>query len=457
MRDDRLEAAWRAARTARPEGMDRVELGGHVEDLARVRAWLDAAEVRAARRSRELADQGRSEPAEGLLGRAGRQSGKDARAAADRERVCDQMPGFEMALDNGTISAGHVDAVANATRNLDDAVRSDFAGHVDELVDQASRVGVDAFGRACREMARSLAARHRADADVAELEQQRAMSTVRRWVDKSTGMHHTRIELDPVRSSRLWSAVDRELRRLRRRDDTGGLPFDQLQVDALVAAFGGKGVDEVDDAPGAPAGRVVDRVPEITVLVHWERLVDDASTVGICETEDGVPLPAATVRRLCCDAEVLPAVLDGEGRVVDHGRSRRTVNREQRRRLRAMHRTCVHPDCQVGFSHCRIHHVVWWRNCGRTDIDNLVPLCDRHHHLVHEGGWHLTMSADRVATWARPDGVLHHRGPTIDRAAPHPELRVVARERSAGSGSDRSPARGSRTGSPSPGAPVSCP
>jgi hypothetical protein len=48
-------------------------------------------------------------------------------------------------------------------------------------------------------------------------------------------------------------------------------------------------------------------------------------------------------------------------------------------------------------------------------IDNLLPLCERHHHLVHEGGWTLTMTAGRVATWSRPDGAVHHSGQTIDR------------------------------------------
>jgi hypothetical protein len=122
------------------------------------------------------------------------------------------------------------------------------------------------------------------------------------------------------------------------------------------------------------------------------------------------------MRRLCCDAEIIPTVLGGSGEVLDHGRSRRTANRAQRRALRAMHRGCAHPDCQVGFSACRIHHIRWWwRDGGRSDIDNMIPLCERHHHLVHEGGWTLTMTPDRVATWRRPDGTLHHRGTTIDR------------------------------------------
>ena len=85
---------------------------------------------------------------------------------------------------------------------------------------------------------------------------------------------------------------------------------------------------------------------------------------------------------------------------------------------------CAHPDCTVGFSNCKIHHIRWWaRDRGPTDIDNLLPICEKHHHLVHEGHWTLTMTPNRVATWTRPDGAVHHVGSTIDRCerpnAPH--------------------------------------
>ncbi len=40
----------------------------------------------------------------------------------------------------------------------------------------------------------------------------------------------------------------------------------------------------------------------------------------------------------------------------------------QRRALRAMYRTCGHPDCTVKFSACTAHHVRWWwRDLGPTD------------------------------------------------------------------------------------------
>ena len=127
-------------------------------------------------------------------------------------------------------------------------------------------------------------------------------------------------------------------------------------------------------------------------------------------------MPVSTVRRLCCDAEILPVVLNGDGQALDVGRSARTANRAQRRALRAMHRTCAHPECTVTFEACRIHHVTpWLQPAGDTNIDNLAPLCETHHHLVHEGGWSLTMTPDRTATWTRPDGTHHHTGSTIDR------------------------------------------
>jgi hypothetical protein len=160
------------------------------------------------------------------------------------------------------------------------------------------------------------------------------------------------------------------------------------------------------------------RVPEVAVLIDWETLRTGLHEHSLCETSDGTMLPPSTVRRLCCEAEVFPAVLDGEGDVVDLGRSQRLANRAQRRALRAMYRTCGFPGCDVTFDQCEIHHVDWWERFGRTDLCNLLPLCSRHHHLVHDGGWTLRLGPQRVITVTRPDGVVHFTGSTVDRAPP---------------------------------------
>jgi 5-methylcytosine-specific restriction endonuclease McrA len=95
-----------------------------------------------------------------------------------------------------------------------------------------------------------------------------------------------------------------------------------------------------------------------------------------------------------------------------------------------MHRTCIGPTCSVPFEDCQIHHVVPWEQGGLTNLANLAPLCTNDHHLVHEGGWTLTLTADRVATWTRPDGSVFHTGSTVDRAPngvapPDRELQLV--------------------------------
>ena len=179
--------------------------------------------------------------------------------------------------------------------------------------------------------------------------------------------------------------------------------------------------DAPDTAPaGAPSGPGPSlpelRVPEIGVLVDLTSLLAGLHEHGICETYDGIPVPISEVRRLCCDADIIPYVLNGDGEVTDLGRSTRTVNRAQRRKLRAMHRTCVGDGCQVPFEQCEIHHIVFWRFDGKSDIDNLAPVCSRHHHLAHEGGWTLSMTPDRTITWTRPDGTVHSTTRSIDRA-----------------------------------------
>ena len=51
---------------------------------------------------------------------------------------------------------------------------------------------------------------------------------------------------------------------------------------------------------------------------------------------------------------------------------------------------------------------------------NLIPLCETHHHLVHEGGWTLELHPDRRTVWSTPDGTIHYDAITTDRR-PHAE------------------------------------
>ncbi len=422
--------------------VERTDLAMLVATSARLQAWHDSIDMQLARRARQLQQAGRSESAESMFSGPGNRSTKDSETVNKRSEVGDELPSFEAGLANGEVSAGHLDAMASVRKRLDDETRAKFDEHEAELLAAASHESVDAFARRCRELAHRLTP---AKSDADELDQQKRRSNVKNWIDKITGMHHTHLELDPLRDAALWGAVNRALARQRLVDGNAGTPWQQMLVNAFIAAVqGGVIVDPDNDDDRGDGGGVAhegshgsdattpgsstadsgeatlrgieQRVPSITVLVGLQVLLSGLVDTSVCETEDGIALPVSTVRRLCCDAEIIPAVLGTKGEILDVGRSARTVNRAQRRALRAMHRTCGHPGCTVAFSACNIHHVRWWqRDRGPTDIDNLLPLCERHHHIVHEGRWTLTMTPDRVATWTRPDGEVHHVGSTIDR------------------------------------------
>ncbi|MEP4593339.1 MAG: HNH endonuclease signature motif containing protein, partial [Ilumatobacter sp.] len=102
---------------------------------------------------------------------------------------------------------------------------------------------------------------------------------------------------------------------------------------------------------------------------------------------------------------------------LDLGRATRLANRAQRRALRGLYATCAIPGCSTGFDRCKLHHVVWWRNGGATDLDNLLPVCSRHHHAIHDGGWNVQLGPNRELTLTLPDGTVRNTGPPSRRAA----------------------------------------
>src|SRR6187551_1805517 len=167
------DAVFAALRAADPDVMDRDDLALVVKRCALIVSWADAVKVRATRRLRALAEQGRAEAPKDLLAREGGQSGRDARTADDREKVCTAMPSFESALAAGAVSAGHVDAIASAVRGLDQVTAAEFYANCATLLDKAETQGVDTFGQTCRDLARQVAAEHAAGSEIAELDRQR--------------------------------------------------------------------------------------------------------------------------------------------------------------------------------------------------------------------------------------------------------------------------------------------
>ena len=397
-----LRAVDRLA-SANIETADLETLNALLDTSRHLRSWVSSIEVKVTRRTNKLHRAGQAGAPVGLLVDQGGQSATEAKAAADRADVCDELPMFETALAQGNVGNGHLDAIARATKNLSEAAKAELLSKAEALLAAASTSTVEHFNHRLRNMARDIAAAHDRAAEADRLTRQRRNSKIRSWIDAETGMGKTMIELDPVRHAALHAAIEAHLGTVRQRDGHADLPLDQLRLDATLELIG---------TGGTLAER---RIPEVSVIVDWRTLSEGVHGTTVCETRSGIPLPVQTVHRLCCEAEVLPIVLRDGAEILHVGRSHRTATRAQRRALAAVHRTCAHPHCSVSFEHCQIHHITPWENGGNTDLDNLVPLCSRHHHLVHEGMWSIHLRPDRSMQWIQPDGRVGLDAPCVDR------------------------------------------
>lgn len=98
--------------------------------------------------------------------------------------------------------------------------------------------------------------------------------------------------------------------------------------------------------------------------------------------------------------------------VLDVGFTHRLATAAQRRALIVRSGgTCECPGCDAPYTWCQAHHLESFdsaNQAGPTNLDNLVWLCHRHHHLVHEGGFLLIRGPTGRLQLHRRDGSRVH-------------------------------------------------
>ena len=366
-------------------------------EVRRVRGWLDATEARVTSRLNELSAALGTAPAADVHVRAGGVSAGEGRRKERRADTLAQVPVFAEAISAGEVGAEHIDALAAAVAVLDDDTRTALFDRDTSLLGIAMHTTPEQFGRHVRSTIRTL----ELCAGVERNLQQRRDTYLTRRHNPATGMVEGRFALHPELASQIFTAVDREVaamltdgeRRLDPEYVNRTVNRNWLAAEALGVLLTG----------GHQQRRPLEA--DITVIVDGRTLVTGhVHPDSVCETGDGVELPPSSVQRLFCTGSFTPVIIRGDGTVLEVGRTIRTANRSQRRALRAMYRTCAAPECDVPFHRCEIHHIHWFEHGGPTDLDNLVPLCSRHHHLVHDLGWHLHLAPDRTLTITPPSG-----------------------------------------------------
>jgi hypothetical protein len=124
--------------------------------------------------------------------------------------------------------------------------------------------------------------------------------------------------------------------------------------------------------------------------------------IAVGQLDTGALLTAEATRRIACDANIVPALLDGASVPIDIGRTRRTYTGAARTAILLRDQGCAFPGCDRPPRFTDIHHIIYWSEGGRTDRDNGVALCRHHHRLIHTTNWTIHLGPDRKPDFIPP-------------------------------------------------------
>lgn len=370
-----------------------------------LRSWLAAGDAALARR---LAAQV-SFPEKDIAD-CTRTSLNDAMKTRERSKTLDAAPSFANALDRADITPAHVDALTRSANSLEDAdQRAELFDRAESLAGVAASATVEEFRRRLSLEVKGI----QRDDGIDRLERQRRATRLRTWVDQE-GMWRFDGRFDPVTGCRLAARLDAAVATLFSEAEPNTCPSDPVEKQHHLRALAFEQLVLNGGGAGRP-GR-----PEFVVVVDSSQ--GDGAGGPIVDWGLPVEVPGRVMAEMAGDANV-HAVVVRNGVVLhapgelDLGRSTRLASQAQRRALRALYRGCAIPGCSVRYDRCKLHHVIWWRNGGPTDLSNLLPLCSHHHSKVHDADWQLTLGSHRELSIRFPDGTVHTTGPPSRKAA----------------------------------------
>lgn len=418
------------------------DLGDLMHTLARVRARLDGV---AAVPTAAFTDSGRwsfdnARSAAGWLAAYTGMSRRHAGVAVKTARVLPHCPFVAGALRSGRLSPAKVSALL-AVRTSD--VVEVFREHEDYLVETViplTVAGAEVFLRAW-------ANRAAPDGGDGNFDEASGKTTLR--LSKTHGgCFDAQGWFDPVSGATLLTAIEREIADWRRAGVLNGddRTYGQLMAAALVALVGRGSVQPAEAGKLRP---LFLGVVDISLLMERQRPDPSGNTPGPTPPHDlrdhetqpdethpdetqpdgtppaqstsaaeraadgrlaeilGVgPLPINTVKRLLCNSDLSRVVVGPGSMPIDVGRTSRIVTPAIRRAVLVRSGGYCEVCHQVELQHCSFHHIEFWvRDDGPTSEANIVLVCNRDHHALHEGGHTLIRGPDGYQL-RRPDGTL---------------------------------------------------
>jgi hypothetical protein len=256
-----VERVRRIAEVRSDGAADRAQTESALTDVRRVRAWLDASDAAlASSLAAEVSfpEQAIAETSKGSLGSASN--------TIDRSKTLDEVPALAGALDDGEITAGHIDTITRARKQLNGNQHSELHERVDSLVDIAAHATQAEFGRRVRDEARRITAADGMD----RLERQQRSASLRSWVN-AEGMWNLRGRFDPVTGVRIASRLDTAVDTLFAEATPDTCPSDPIERQHHLRALA---LDRlITDGPSAgSSGR-----PEFVVVIDAGQPIDNTT------------------------------------------------------------------------------------------------------------------------------------------------------------------------------------
>ena len=378
------------------------------------------------------------------------QAGKSrvqARRSLGAAEALDEMPSLRSSVDSGEVPLANAERLADAARRTaPEAVDS-----ASDLLAMARELPPDRFARE----ASAWTQRHQSDHGHNDWINKRRRRYLKTWKQQD-GMVRLDGLLDPETGTRICNRLQDTAEELRRQDqqsartaaaasedptggdgpaskrasrpseglasdgpasDGGGTAagdsgsneetrsWDQLRADALDLLTSGADGKGRGATGGRPKAEVI-VVADIGVLTG-----DDPA--GRCEIPGTGPVPPEVLQRIACDAQ-LTGLLFSDGKPLHHGATMRTATTAQWRMLIARDRGCI--GCGAEPGQCQAHHITPYARLRRTDIENLVLVCWRCHHNIHDHHWRVVHRQGKPAL--EPPDPLAPPGPA-DGRHPH--------------------------------------
>ena len=325
-----------------------------------------------------------------------------ARQLAKTAQGVGAMPQILGAVQDGRISADQAGQVAESHKKAPMSERDQ-----QELLELGGWQGHDDFKKtvAAREDQR------RANDGMSRTERQRARRSLKVF-DGTGGMVVVHGELDPISGDRFKIALGAMSDKMLV-DDIAYDPirtFEQRNADALVALVtqqpANSGNPNSNPLAGVPD---CDIRPQKTVLVvsaEYDAIEGQLKSAGLI---DGTPIDLDELRRIACEADIVPMIFSADGQPLYVGRAQRAPTKAQKLALYKRDRHCV--GCGLRPQICDAHHIVPWDQNGPTDITNLLLLCPRCHTKVHKHGHTIENDTDngryRLQPPPRPSPTTH--------------------------------------------------